>query len=790
MRVPLSLLRELVDLPQDLKGLEDRMNGRISEIEKVHRFPTREQFGGVVLARLVHIEASGESYDQWAAQVGDATVSLVVGRKFGVQAGTAYAAVLAGGTAPDGTTVTETQLEGLSSQGMLLSEASAGVGEDAAHPLAFAPEVADDADPWDTLGCDDVVFEFDLEPNRSDLFSLIGMARDVAAIYGKKLRPPALADAPTTRFSPDELRIALRTPSCTRYAALEVDGLQVGPSPQWLQNAVRKLGMRPINNVVDAANLAMLELGHPMHTFDKHTLKSGEIGLRMAASGETITTLDGVERTLTEECMLVTDGDTPIALAGIMGDAHSEIGGETHDVLIEAAHFDMFTIRRASRRLALRTEASVRFEKGLAPSGVEHAVRRLVYLLQQVGGDALTVGRWADSWPSPPIERVIEFDPEEARARLGMDVPDALIRERFAKLGFTVSDDWAVTVPAFRPDVEIQANLNEEVGRIHGYEHVIAELPTAPLAAPIDNPVFTKGFAARAVLTGLGFDETYLGIWVGREQLDAYGLVEADLLQLKNPLHTHLEFFRPSALPDVVEAVRHNRKSMDALRFFELAKVYRRGSEGQVVERNVLTGAVARAGADANGERFYAARDAALAVLGALGIDATVHVEAAPDWALPHCFHPGRQAVLRGLGQVLGFVGELHPSLTAERDLAEPFSCFVLDFEALLGHRAPLPRFQPPARFPSIEIHVNVECDRKHLAATLLDQVGGVTLEHLVRTGIRDVYAGKGVADGQKRVTLELEFNHPERSLTHAETEVQVHALRGHLESQGLVVAI
>jgi phenylalanyl-tRNA synthetase beta chain len=780
MRVPISQLRRLVDIPDQVsvEQLKQRMNGRISEVEHLIRFPTREQFAGVRVARLGQVVEPTPDFGRWTAQVGDRQVHLVVGTRHGVVSGGLYACVLAGEAAPDGSVAEARPVDGLDSDGLLLSEASAGIGADAANPLSFSPDIDPSADPFDLLELDDVVLEFDLEPNRSDLYSLIGMARDVAAIYGTQLKPLASASTDWPELPRSALAIEIRSDNCKRYAALEVSGVQVGPSPQWLQNAVRKLGMRPISNIVDAANLAMLELGQPMHAFDRRQLKTGVIGLRMATPGERITTLDGAERELTDECLLVTDGDTPIALAGVMGDQDSEIRGDTTDVLIESAAFDMFTVRRCGRRLALRTEASLRFEKGLPQSGVLTGVARLAQLLLEVGGPQLRLGRFQDAWPSPPAAHSIAFQPSEARARLGMDVPDELIRQRFQALGFQVTEaetGWTVGVPDYRPDLLIQQDLNEEVGRIHGYEHVIATLPVAPLAPPRANPVFTRGFALRRTLTGLGFDEVYLGQWLGEEQVASYGIRPETLLELKNPLVEHYRYFRPSSLPDLVEAVRLNRKKLDEVRLFEVAKVYGR-VDGALVERHHLSGAVASPGTDA-GERFYAARDAALTALGALGLEARVQVGEAPLWALPHCFHPGRQALIAVEGVARGFVGELHPRTVSSLDLAEPFAAFFIDLEGLLDLEAGLRRFTPPPRFPSIEIHVNVLAASRQLASSLLDQVGAVGLDHLVRHGVRDVYSGKGVPHGHKRITLELEFNHPQRSLTQDEVLGQVRRL-------------
>lgn len=777
MRVPVSMLKQLVDFPCPVGELAEIMNARISEVEGIHRFPTRDSFAGVQLVELVNPVDSTEEYTRWAAKTSTGDCFMVVGNKYGVQAGQRFAAVLAGDHTPDGIEVHARPVGGLDSDGLLMSEASAGIGADAANPLGVAPEVALDADLYDAFELDDEVLEFDLEPNRSDLFSLVGMARDVSAIFGNPVRLPETLAPNWEPLPQDVLRVDIRTGNCTRYAGLEVNGVAVGPSPQWLQNAVRKLGMRPINNIVDAANLAMLELGQPMHTFDRHALKSGIIGLRMANEGESLTTLDGVTRTLTPECMLVVDGDKPVALAGVMGDAASEISTDTRDVFIESASFDMFTVRRCSRRLALRTEASLRFEKGLSQSGALLGMARLAHLLTQLGGDEATVGRFVDAWPNPPGPRVIHFDPVEARARMGMEVPDALIRRRFAALGFVVDDDWNVEVPDTRPDVTLQEDLNEEVGRIHGYHHVESVLPKAPLQAPRRNPVFSRGFLLREVLTGAGFDEVCLGAWIGQDEVEAYGIDPTTLAELKNPLSAQWRFFRPTSLPDLVAAAKLNGKSRTGFRFFEVGKLYGR-IHGTLVERHHLSGAV-------DGESFYAARDAVLGLLEALGLEGTVSTDK-PSWALAHAFHPGRYASVSAAGKTVAVLGQLHPRMQRDLGLDRPLTTFHVDFETLLALEPARVMFTAPPRFPSIAFHLNVLAASRHLAGDLLGTVTDADLSHLVRHGIRDVYTGDGVDEGFKRVTLELEFNNAERSLVQEEVLTQVARLRTALRDAGV----
>lgn len=789
MRVPVSLLKSFVNIPVSVEELADLMNGRIAEVEHILRFPSREALRDVSVARLLEVEDENEEWALWRCELPQGIRRIVVGKKYNVAAGETYAAIPEGGQTPSGEKVSAREVGGFTSEGMLVSESMLGIGEESAQPLSFGPDIDPSTHPYDLLQLDDAVLEFDLEPNRPDLFSLLGMARDLSAIFNSGLCRPTQVSTDWEALPESDLRVDLHDANrVQRYAGLEVSGVAVGPSPQWLQNAVRKLGMRPINNVVDAANLAMLEFGQPMHTFDRASLKTSTIGLRMAREGEAITTLDGEERSLTDECLLVTDGDTPIALAGIMGDAHSEIVPTTTDLFIESATFDMATVRRASRRLSLRTESSLRFEKGLPTSQVIPAMARLAQLLTDVGGAHVRIGRSLDVFPSPPAPKVLDFSPDEARARMGMPVPDETIRARFERLGIKIDDRWKAVLPDFRPDLNIQADLNEEVGRIQGYESVVAEPPAAPLHPPRENPIYTKGFKLRAAFNGAGFDEVYLGIWVGEQEISDYRLNREVLLDLKNPLTSDLTHFRPTALPDLLKAVGLNRKSHDTVRLFEIAKVYQR-TDGAIDERHHLSGAWSSSGADVDGARFYQTRDALLDALSSIGAQVTLSrpAELAERWHL-HTFHPGRWAALSVDSQVVGILGEIHPAWVKLADLPEAPVTFHVDLQSLLDSRPAVPRFSAPARYPSVEYHLNVLAPSKAYVQDVLAHIEAAALPCLIRHTLRAVYTGQGVPEGQKRLTLELEFNHAQRSLTHEETLSQVQSLRPRLENAGLVV--
>lgn len=743
MRVPVSLLKQMVPVEVDLDTLARTLNARVSEIEHTYVFPSREAFGDVRLVKLLEAVAAQGEHTRWRTSAG----FVVVGDRFGVRAGEVYAAVMAGGKLPDGVAIEARAVAGMPSEGVLVSEVQLGIGKDAARPLRLAPEVQAGADAWETLELDDVVLEFDLEPNRPDLFSLAGMARDVAAIWGLPLTLPdslPLDGAPALATP----KIELQTSRARAYLAVGLTGVSVHPSPQWLQNAVRKLGMRPINNVVDAANLAMFELGQPLHTFDRAALRTDTIALRMAAPGERITTLDAVERTLTDECLLVCDGDVPVALAGVMGDATSEVHEGTTDVLIECAAFDMAAVRRASRRLALRTEASVRFEKGLPVSTVRPAAERLARLLVDVAGARLVGTAWAGSPPPAPAE--IRLDRDWIRSRLGMDPTDADI-DRLLTASGAVVRGGSVAPPESRPDLRIPEDLVEEVGRLHGYEHVKSVAPTVSLVAPKANRYIQAATRARRVLTALGWDEVVLPVWLGEREVARFQLDRNKLIALKNPVSEDYAFFRTTPIPALVEAAVQNRKEVDRFAVFEVGKAYFRTEEGGISERWHLSGI-------AMGEPLLAVRDALVELSRALGAGGDLVPAEAPCFAHPF-FHPGRAFGVGGWIEA----GELHPALVRAAELREAPVAFTADLERVAGLPRVVSRYVPAPRFPSISLDINVVVGPRTQAAAVLAAVPGV--EDLRRAEVVDVWP---LAEGA-RITLRLELNALERSLTQEE---------------------
>ncbi len=791
MRVPLSQLLRCFENSAPLAAIPVAeiarvLNARVSEVEHIHRHPEREKFADVRIVQAVApgervASSAGEALSRWEMLHAEGRVHIVVGDRFGLRPGDRAAAVLAGGTVPDGTLIQPRAVSGLQSDGVLVSEAQLGLGKDSARPLLFAPDTSIHDDPWEALGGAEVIFEFDLEPNRPDLFSLSGVARDVAAIWNLTLRAPS--GVPLAELPALDLPIRIETPRARRYAGLQMRGVKVGPSPQWLQNAMRGFGMRPINNVVDAANLVMLELGQPVHTFDHARIGPGAIVLRMAAPDETITTLDGVTRTLTDECLLVCHAapdeaaSWPIAIAGVMGDGATEVHAFTTEIVIESAAFDMAAVRRASRRLSLRTEASLRFEKGLPISGVMPALTRLAGLLAELCG-AMPVAL-STAGAQPPAMTAIPFDRAVVRQRLGMEVSDTDMDRLLQASGLEVGADY-VLAPEYRPDLRIPQDLLEEIGRLHGYEHVRSEAPTLPLKAPELAPTVRLARASRQVLTAAGFDEVYLPVWIGDEDVARFQLDPERLVRLINPLASNLTTFRTTALPALLEACVQNRKDLLGFGLFEVGRVYRRipgdPASGAIDERQHLAGI-------SIGRDLLEVRDALLQLGRTVGAGTVISRPSRPDFALADVLHPGRSLALGAPdGTVWATLGELHPRLVRAVGLRETPLVFWADLESLLGVRPTAVRFVPPPRHPSVVLDLNVTIGERAEAGSVLRALPD--LPGLLHAEVADVYRLESGA----RLTLRFTWNGGERSLTADEAQASLQKVREALAASGYSV--
>ncbi len=635
------------------------------------------------------------------------------------------------------------------------------------------------ADPRTPDGPPDAVLDLEITTNRPDCLSVLGIAREVATAYGTELRmPPATAAEPDPGAG-DAIAITIEDPDlCPRYAGALAQ-VTVGPSPPWLARRLEAADVRPINNVVDVTNYVMLELGHPMHAFDLDRLAGPEIRVRRARAGETVRTLDGVDRTLVPDMLAIADAERPQAVAGIMGGAASEVGPGTRTIVLEAAWFDPLSVRRTSRRLGLATDASYRFERGADVAAPPAAIRRAHRLLADIGAGTPR-GPLVDRFPAPPAPVEIRLRHARLGRVLGQTIEEGFVAPALASLGFeptpAAEDDgpaWRVRVPTFRVDVKREEDLIEEVARHHGYDEIPTTFPALTRPAPAPGAWRARDRLVRRLLTGAGFSEAVTYGFVDEAAARAVHPA-GDVVALRNPLSERGAVLRPSLIPGLVDAVVHNRRrERHDVRLFEIGSRFRQGDG----ETPALAVAIAGAGTAAHWSA--PARPADLFDL--TGVIARLcsgfGLEASFEPASAGQLVAGRRARVHvGTGgdrAVLGEAGQLDPALTGARGMpgSDPVYVAELDLRRLgLGAFDRL-RAAPVPRHPSVTRDLSVEIDDALPAAQVRDTIRAAAGPTLVEVVEVDRYTGSGVAAGAVSLSVRLTFRAPDRTLT--DTEVQ-----------------
>ena len=636
------------------------------------------------------------------------------------------------------------------------------------------------ADPRDPEGAPDAVLDVEITTNRPDCLSVLGIAREVATAYGTELRMPPAATAETDRGAADAIAITIEDPDlCPRYAGALAQ-VTVGPSPPWLARRLEAADVRPINNVVDVTNYVMLELGHPMHAFDLERLAGPEIRVRRARAGETVRTLDGSDRTLDLDTLVIADAERPQAVAGVMGGAASEVGADTRTIVLEAAWFDPISVRRTSRRLGLATDASYRFERGADVAAPPAAIRRAHRLLADIGAGTPR-GALVDRFPAPPAPVEVRLRHARLGRVLGQTVDEGFVAPALARLGFEptpeAEDDgpvWRVRVPTFRVDVRREEDLIEEIARHHGYDEIPTTFPALTRPAPAPGPWRARDRLVRRLLTGAGFSEAVTYGFVEDAAARAVHPAPGDVVALRNPLSERGAVLRPSLIPGLVDAVVHNRRrERHDVRLFEIGSRFRLG-DGETPALGVaITGAgtAAHWSAPARPADLFDLTGVIARLCSGFGLEASFEPASAGQLVA------GRRARVHvGTGgdrAVLGEAGQLDPALAEARGMpgSDPVYVAELDLRRLdLGAFDRL-RAAPVPRHPSVTRDLSVEIDDALPAAQVRDTIRAAAGPTLVEVVEVDRYTGSGVAAGAVSLSIRLTFRASDRTLT--DTEVQ-----------------
>ncbi|MBU8173658.1 phenylalanine--tRNA ligase subunit beta [Staphylococcus aureus] len=792
-------LKEYVTIDDSVSNLAERITRTGIEVDDLIDYTKdiKNLVVGFVKSKEKHPDADKLNVCQ--VDIGeDEPVQIVCGAP-NVDAGQYVIVAKVGGRLPGGIKIKRAKLRGERSEGMICSLQEIGISSNyipksfESGIYVFSEAQVPGTDALQALYLDDQVMEFDLTPNRADALSMIGTAYEVAALYNTKMTKPDTTSNELELSANDELTVTIENEDkVPYYSARVVHDVTIEPSPIWMQARLIKAGIRPINNVVDISNYVLLEYGQPLHMFDQDAIGSQQIVVRQANEGEKMTTLDDTERELLTSDIVITNGQTPIALAGVMGGDFSEVKEQTSNIVIEGAIFDPVSIRHTSRRLNLRSESSSRFEKGIATEFVDEAVDRACYLLQTYANGKVLKDR-VSSGELGAFITPIDITADKINRTIGFDLSQNDIVTIFNQLGFDteINDDViTVLVPSRRKDITIKEDLIEEVARIYGYDDIPSTLPVFDKVTSgqlTDRQYKTR--MVKEVLEGAGLDQAITYSLVSKEDATAFSMQQRQTIDLLMPMSEAHASLRQSLLPHLIEAASYNvaRKNKD-VKLFEIGNVFFANGEGELPDQveylsGILTGdyVVNQWQGKKETVDFYLAKGDVDRVSEKLNLEFSYR-RADIDG-----LHPGRTAEILLENKVVGFIGELHPTLAADNDLKRTY-VFELNFDVLMAVSVGYINYQPIPRFPGMSRDIALEVDQNIPAADLLSTIHAHGGNILKDTLVFDVYQGEHLEKGKKSIAIRLNYLDTEETLTDERVSKVQAEIEAALIEQGAVI--
>ncbi|MBR2422410.1 MAG: phenylalanine--tRNA ligase subunit beta [Oscillospiraceae bacterium] len=733
----------------------------------------------VVVGKVVSIVRHTNSDHMWVCQVDvgqDEPVQIVTGAQ-NVKEGDLVPAALHNSWLPGGIHITKGKLRGEKSNGMLCSFAELGLTQNDL-PGAYADGIwilnEEDCKPGDdinaVIGNDDTVVEFEITNNRPDCYSIIGLARESAAAFGMQMKhhEPVVKGSNAGSIY-DHLDVEVpATELCNRYSSRMVANVKIGPSPKWLRHRLRANGVRPINNIVDITNYVMLEYGQPMHAFDYRYVSSGKIVVREAQDGETLTTLDGNVRNLKAGMLVIADDDKAIGLAGIMGGENSEIMDDTTMVVFESANFNGTSIRQTALALGMRTEASGKFEKNLDPMMTIPAVQRACELVELLEcGDVLD--GTIDVINYVPESRTLPLEADKINRLLGTDIPKEDMVRYLELLEIPVNGD-TILFPSFRPDLNLMADIAEEVGRSYGYN----EIPTTAFRTSTQggySPEMKLEAKAGTLCRGLGYSEIITYSFVSPSIFDQIR-IPADsplrnAMRIQNPLGEDTSIMRTIALPSMMDILsRNNAYHNKAVKLYEIAKIYL-PVEGQKLPEEPKMLLLGTYGAN---ETFFTLKGELEAVFAGLRLKKASYTAVKDNPS----YHPGRCAKVSIDGMDVGFLGQVHPLVAKNYGIDVDVYCAEISFTKLLQCQLPDATYTPLPKYPSVTRDLSLICDESITVAQVETTITAAAGKLLRGVRLFDIYRGVGVPEGKKSMAFSLELRADDRTLTDTDSETVV----------------
>ena len=803
MNTPISWMKAYVpDLDVDVQEFVDKMTLSGSHVEGYEK--KDKNLEKIVVGRIETMEKHPDADKLVVCQVnvGSESLQIVTGAK-NVKVGDLIPLVLDGGKVaaahgddneyPDGIKIKKGKLRGVESNGMMCGIEELGSSRD------FYPEAPEDGvyvfpegssvkpgdDAVHALGLDDTVVEYEITSNRVDCFSMIGMAREVAATFRKPFYPPVVTVKANDKDVNDFVKVTVKDHDlCSRYCARVVENIKIGPSPKWMQDRLKAMGIRSINNLVDITNYIMEEYGQPMHAYDLDTIANHEIIVKRANDGDTFVTLDGQERKMDSNILMICDGEKEVGIAGIMGGENSMITDNVKTVLFEAACFDGTNIRLASKRIGLQTDASFKFTKGLDPNTAMEAINRACQLVEEMGcGDV--VGGVVDIYPEPVKEKVLEFEPDRYNKLLGTDISKEEMLTYLTKLELVYNEqDNTLTIPTFRQDLNCAADIAEEVARFYGYDNIPVSLPKGEATVgkkPFDQRV--QGIA-REICERNGFSGGMTYSFESPKVFDKLLLpedaMERQAIVIANPLGEDFSIMRTISLNGMLTslATNYNRRNKVA-RLYELGNIYLPKALPLTElpdEKMRLTLGMYGAG------DFFDMKGVVEEIFDKLGVTGA---ECEPSNDIPY-LHPGRQARIQKGKLDLGFIGQIHPEVGDNYNLKTEAYVAVLNMEVITMLTNFDRKYEGIAKFPASTRDLSMVMDKGLFVGQIEHVIKKNAGKILESCELFDVYEGEQVGEGKKSVAFSLIFRAKDRNLESAEVDKAVEKVLDALRQMGI----
>ncbi len=768
MRLSLNWLKDYVDIempPHELGELLTMIGLEVEEIK-----PLGQSLEDVVVAKISVVEPHPEADNLFLCQVDTGRgLAPVVCSAPNLEVGAVVPLALPGATLPGGASIRESRLRGEISKGMLLAEDELGLTDDHSGIMVLPSDLAPGTPLSSALPLSDWSLDIDLTPNRPDCASVMGIAREIAAATGKRLKGPEIEIKERGPAIEELTSVSVMdTEGCPRYAAGIIQNVELGPSPFWLRYRLFQSGIRSINNIVDVTNYVLLEMGQPLHAFDYHRLRENRILVRRAQEGEIFTTLDGESRKMSNETLMICDGERFVALAGIMGGINSEIFAGTRDALVESAFFDPVTIRRSSKHLGLSTEASYRFERGVDIGGAVNALRRAISLIHDLAGGTVARGL-IDNYPRAHKPPVIDLNVDRTNrflgATLSRDAMGGYLRALEMDVEEVNEDQLRVKPPSFRVDIAREADLMEEVARLSGYDNIPITYPNIRPSEEGDAAELVLSEQVRPILVGLGFSEIITYSFISPDSIDALGAEEKSPLRsfvrILNPLTIDQSIMRTSLIPGLMATVRTNILHDErALRLFEWGKVFIRTEDAQLPLEKIFVGAVMTGPfdqktwcTDKRNADFYDIKGSVEALFDDLGFDDI-------SFRKQDSFPGYDEEVSSGMyfnDTLVGQVGRVSPKVVEAYELdRQEVYLFELDMEALLKSDPGTRKFRSLARFPAVYRDISIVVAREIESASIEEVIRHTGGDLLESVHIFDLYEGKGIGPSEKALAFRI----------------------------------